>query len=214
MQRVVIVNEPEIKKTMKDADIQSVSIATGSTKDAIATKELQVPDKGTITSETIYGVASLSKPVFVRLALMLVGSNDFSLNDTKLEKIYPFADFCKENNFEWDAADKDNIRRVALFTPAMVLSHQTGLPITYREGSGPLKFDDFEPGQGYGYSGIHLMYLQKCIEVKFGMPLEALAKKYVFDPSGMTNSSFYPRYELGFISERGRKSGKIYLKAS
>jgi hypothetical protein len=112
------------------------------------------------------------------------------------KKILTFADFCKTAGINL-VDSQENRERAKLFTPEMILSHQTGLPIVYNNTPdpkygnkpAPIKFD-FEPGEGYGYSGLHLMYLQQWIEEKTGRKLQDLAKEYVFDPAGMTNSSF------------------------
>jgi CubicO group peptidase (beta-lactamase class C family) len=163
MQRI---NAQKIKKNMHDAEIQAVSIASGSSKENITSMQIandQSEKNNALTSQTIFGAASLSKPVFTYLVLKLVGSNGFNL-DTKLNEELPFNTFCKKHNIAWN---ENNNNRAALFTPDMILSHQTGLPIGYNPAKGSLQFE-FEPGQGYGYSGIHLMYLQSCIEKKFG----------------------------------------------
>lgn len=194
MQRTDDINVPEIQDIMNDASIQSVSVASGSRKgkkdDIIPT--YITPDSQshprTPVEDTVFGAASLSKPVFVYLVLKLIGTNGFKL-DTNLDKdILPFKAFCAQNKIEW-LDTEENRKCAAALTPAMILAHMTGLPIGYREGSGPLKFE-FEPGKGYGYSGIHLMYLQACIKEKFKLSLEALAIEYVFGPAGMMNSTF------------------------
>src|SRR3990167_5094789 len=209
------INEPKIRKIMHDAEIQSVSIASGSNKDNIVPRHITTDGLNSNNKEEIddpvYGVASLSKPVFTYLVLKLINNKDFKLS-TKLNEMFPFEEFCKKFGFEWENSEA-NKARVKLFTPHMILSHQTGLPIGHNPSSGPLKFD-FEPGQGFGYSSLHLMYLQECIEFKFRKSLEELAKKYVFDPIGMKHSSFYPSYELRLMSETTREPGKLYIQAT
>src|SRR3990167_2494579 len=188
MLRVATDND-ESERTMRDGGIQAVAIASGSGEDNIVSRHIPKSER--------YGAASLSKPVFSYLVLKLIGSDGFEL-DTKLHTILSFKDFCetvgkelfgKEFNIIWDDS-AENIARAEQFTPAMILSHQTGLPIGYKSESGrPLQFD-FEPGQGFAYSGIHLMYLQACLEIKFEKKLEKLAETYVFKPARMNNSSF------------------------
>lgn len=179
MQRIMRINDSEIKSIMHNGAIQSVSIASGKTKDDITAIPFAKIDR--------YGAASLSKPVFTYLVLKLIGlKEDFKLN-TELNRIYPFEDFCKKHNIKWENSS-ENSDRIKQFTPAMVLSHMTGLPIGYNPASGAIQFD-FEPGKGFGYSGLHLMYLQDCLEKKYG-PLEELAKKYVFIPASMDNTNF------------------------
>ncbi len=202
-------NDREIRKTMEDGDIQDVSLAWGSDKNAIKPKIFS----DTATAVTTFGIASLSKPVFAYLVLKLTDSKGFAL-DMKLNDVLPFDEFCKNVNIPWENSP-DNLRQVKLLTPSMVLSHQTGLPIGYKEGSGLMHFD-FDPAKKqYGYSGIAIVYLQKCIEKHFKLSLETLAKEHVFGPAGMNNSSFYPHFNLAPISETTKpQPGNIHLAAN
>jgi CubicO group peptidase (beta-lactamase class C family) len=80
-------------------------------------------------------------------------------------------------------------------TARNVLSHTTGLP-----NWGPEKLPfNADPGERFGYSGEGFVYLQKVLEKLTGMPLEALAKKEVFEPLGMTRSSFV--WETSFAGD-------------
>lgn len=200
MQRI---NEPEINKTMADADIQAVSIASGNDKENILTTPFG-------ENQERFGAASLSKPVFAYLVLKLISAGELKL-DTNLneavkydeatkqdKKVLSFADFCKNVGINW-IDSKENRDRINQFTPAMILSHQTGLPIGYNDSPDP-KYDgkpaplqfDFEPGKGYAYSGLHLMYLQQWIKEKTGRELNDLASEFVFHKTkaNMPNSSF------------------------
>lgn len=189
------IDEHQIRKSMQEAEIQSVSIASGNHRDNITPLPL-----GEHLEQ--FGAASLSKPVFTYLVLKLINIGILEL-ETPLDEakendkeILSFADFCSSNGINFTDT-KENRDRVKLFTPAMILSHQTGLPIVYNNTPDPLYNNkpapirfDFEPGNGYGYSGLHLTYLQQWIEEKTGRKLQELAKEYVFDPAGMTNSNF------------------------
>ena len=48
----------------------------------------------------------------------------------------------------------------------------------------------FDPGTAYGYSGEGFVFLQKVLEHVTGRSLEQLARREVFQPLGMTRSSF------------------------
>lgn len=217
MQRTLIFNKEQTKDTMQKGGIlgTQISFATfgENQQSVITTKELGFTDeslKTPVGKEEIFGAASLSKPVFAYLVLKLIESGEYGFDlKTNLNDILPFEKFCEENKFEWHPTEED-IKRVKLLNAKMVLSHTTGLDLP--------KLDfQFEPGEGYRYSGLPIFYLQKVLEAKTGKTLEALAKKYVFDPIGMKHSSFYPdfhQYELGLISDPKRKRGKIYLNAT
>jgi CubicO group peptidase (beta-lactamase class C family) len=212
--RLAIVDENQVEETMHEADIPGIAIAVVDDEGTIETKEIGFTDKNStdkVTSTTIFGAASLSKPVFSYLVLKLVQDGILDLNQP-LNEILSFEQFCEpfcqENNCQWEKTEKD-IERAQLLNTKMILSHTTGFDL-FKE-----KIDSqFDPGTEYRYSGIPLLYLQKVIEKLTNSTLEDLAKKYVFVPLEMKHSSFYPKCDLCLMSEAAREPGKIYLKAT
>lgn len=194
-------------KLMNVSHIPGVSIAYVSSDETIAPIVLGHEDAGRekpITPETIFGAASLSKPVFIYLVLKLIAANKFKDKN----KIGP-GKFDLES-FGLDQFDFNTPLHKILLHPqliddkdaekitlGMVLSHMSGLPITDGGGKNPLKFD-FLPGSNeYAYSGVAISYLQKVIEKLTHKSLQELAQKYVFDPLNMQNSSFVPKRSHG-----------------
>lgn len=163
-ERSLVLNIDDIKKTMEESGIASTSVAFVSNLDNIHTEELNVSDKGLTnqaTSPTIFGAASLSKPVFAYLVLKLTESRKYKFDlETKLNEILPFDQFCKEHHLKWAETDKDTVERVKLLNAYMVLSHTTGFDLFKQV---PIK-SQFEPGKGYVYSNLAMYYLQKVIE--------------------------------------------------
>lgn len=152
---------------------------------------------------TIFGAASLTKPIFAYLVLKLIKSGDYQFNlKSNLNAIYSFEEFCKENDSEWERKDSD--AWVKSLNAEMVLSHTTGLD------DKTLHFK-FEPGTEYRYAGMPILYLQKVIEKHTGKSLEELAQKYLFGPN-IKHSSFNPEYDLMIYEVKDRKPGNIYLK--
>ncbi|AKM06621.1 serine hydrolase [Pelagerythrobacter marensis] len=129
-------------------------------------------------ADTIYGVASLSKPVSAMLALRLASLDLLDLDG-------PLAEF----HVDPDIADHPWAARV---TPRMVLSHTSGLP-NWRyldpDADSTLRFVS-EPGTAYRYSGEGFEWLRQAIERKTGRSFESLAQEHVFQPAGMRDSSF------------------------
>jgi CubicO group peptidase (beta-lactamase class C family) len=125
-----------------------------------------------LDTETIFEAASLSKPVFAYIVLRLVDRGEFDLDRPLLEMLaYP------------RLAHDERARRI---TGRMVLSHGTGLP----NWGGERLTLAFDPGTAYGYSGEGFVFLQKAVEHVTDRSLEQLARREVFQPLGMTRSSF------------------------
>lgn len=206
--RSINIDEKELKKTMKDADIPIVSIALVS-NGKITDEKLLVADgfNRTLTPETLFGAASLSKPVFSYLVLKLASLGKLSL-DEKLNNILSFDEFCRRENFKYDKSVTENV--YVKLTMRMVLSHTTGLNLP-NDGS-PIE-SQFEPGTKYSYSNLGIYYLQRVIEEKFKSDLQTLAVEHIFGPNAlnMQHSCFYRNYTFGLMTELTRDAGKIYL---
>ena len=128
-------------------------------------------------SNTIFQVASLTKPVVEMTTLRLVSKGLWLLDE-------PLSNY-------WIDPDVKNDPRNKRLTTRHVLSHQTGF-VNWRwlHSTGKLAFD-FEPGTKTQYSGEGLEYLKHALEVKFKMPLAAIVDKYLFKPDGMEDTHFF-----------------------
>ena len=133
---------------------------------------------GTVApQDTLFKVASLTKPVVTMLTLRLVAANKLQLDE-------PLAAYWVDPDIK---ADPNHL----LLTPRLVLTHQTGFANwRYLEADNTLRFQ-FKPGTQHQYSGEGFEYLRRALEHKFGQSLEALAQQYVFEPAGMTDTYFW-----------------------
>jgi CubicO group peptidase (beta-lactamase class C family) len=135
-----------------------------------------VADKQTarpVGDGTLFGAASLSKTVFAYAVLKLVDAGKLDL-DAPLSRYYP----------DRVAADP----RLDEITARIVLSHRTGFP-NWRPNGGALRIL-FTPGERFSYSGEGVVYLQRAVEVIEGKPLDDVMRALVFEPLGMTRSSY------------------------
>ncbi len=121
---------------------------------------------------TLFEAASLSKPVFAYMVLRLADRGEFDLDRPLYEMLeYP------------RLAHDERYKRI---TARIVLSHGTGLP----NWGGEKLTLRFDPGTDYGYSGEGFVFLQKTVERVTGRSLDELARREVFEPLGMTRSSY------------------------
>lgn len=155
--------------------------------------------KTPVTYDTVYDAASLTKPVCtVALLMSLISKKEISVNDT-------LGKFFSEKQINGHTKD---------VTIEDVLSHQSGIrsyvPF-YEEifdwdkqkiGSGSSRqriFErarseepEYDKGAKYAYSDLGFIILCEIIERVGGSRLDKLAKNIIFDPIGMTKSSFVP----------------------
>lgn len=131
----------------------------------------------TAPQNTLFKVASLTKPVVTMLTLRLVAAGKLQLDE-------PLAAYWVDPDIQ---ADPNHL----LLTPRMVLTHQTGFANwRYLEHDNTLRFQ-FKPGTKHQYSGEGFEYLRRALEHKFNQSLEDLAQQYVFKPAGMTDTYFW-----------------------
>jgi CubicO group peptidase (beta-lactamase class C family) len=126
-----------------------------------------------VTADTIFEAASLSKPVTAHVALQMADAGLLDL-ETPLTRYVAYPDL------------PDDARARAI-TARHVLSHTTGFP-NWR-GADPLRVY-FTPGDRFSYSGEGYVYLQRAIEAIAKEPFDTTARRLVFTPLGMSRSSF------------------------
>lgn len=132
---------------------------------------------GPAPKNTIFNVASITKPVTAMLALKLVEMGQLDL-DTPLDKHYI------------DPEIKDNPWYKKI-TPRIILSHQTGFGNwRVNHPSKKLVFE-FEPGTRFGYSGEGYEYLRLAIERKTNKYYFHLLDSILYAPLGMKDTQFW-----------------------
>lgn len=126
--------------------------------------------------DTIFNVASLTKPVVSMLTWRLIAEKKWQLDE-------PLAKY-------WVDPDVASDPRHARLTTRHVLGHTTGFKNwRFLEESEKLTFHS-EPGTTVVYSGEGFEYFRKALEKKFGQSLQQLAQTYVFAPAGMRETRF------------------------
>ena len=198
------VSDPSVvQKLMKDFNVPAVSIAIINDFKIAATYAYGLADVETgapVTTTTMFQAASISKPVAAMVSLKAVQDGRFSL-DQDVNSILkswklPEGSFTKE-------------RRV---TPRSLMSHTSGTGDAfgfpgYAAGamlpSIPQILDGVQPPSnlravrlerapltGFEYSGGAVMIQQLALMDAVGKPFGDLAREWVLDPIGMTNSTF------------------------
>ena len=167
--------ERNIPAYMREEDIPGLAIALIRDGEVVWTQGFGVANAITrrpVTPETLFEVASNSKVVTAYIALRLVDQGILSLDE-------PLNAYLPE---PWLPSSEYR----DLVTLRHVLSHTSGL------GASIVLNKDlrFAPGSNYYYSGIGYLYLQEVIEQVTGKPLEEVAREMVFEPLGMSSSSF------------------------
>jgi CubicO group peptidase (beta-lactamase class C family) len=170
-------NVPEL---MKEANIPGLSLALIRDGKLAWSQGFGVKNsetKESVTNDTIFEAASLSKPVVAYAVLKLVDAGKLDL-DVPLNKYLPG---------NYDAGDDARINQI---TARNVLSHTSGFPNWRQPRDAKTLPIFFTPGERFSYSGEGFVYLAKVVEHVTKMKLEEFIRRTVFEPLGMTASSF------------------------
>jgi CubicO group peptidase (beta-lactamase class C family) len=141
--------------------------------------------------DSIFWIASMSKPITAIAVLMLMEEGKLSLDD-------PIAKYVAEL-----AGLKTADGKTPRITLRHLLTHTSGMGETTDEetkaartlsdlipafASKPLAF---EPGSKWQYSQSGILTLGRIIEIVSGFPFEVFLRKRIFDPLGMKDTTFY-----------------------
>lgn len=157
--------------------------------------------------DSLFWIASQSKPITATALMMLVDEGKVRLDDP-VEKYLP------EFKDQWVAALKEPdlvvLRRPKQrVTVRHILSHTSGLPfasaierptldgLPLRVGVGSYAMTplQWEPGTRYQYSNAGINTAGRIIEVVAGIPYEDFLEKRLFAPLGMKDTTFRPTAE-------------------
>ncbi len=131
--------DPEVSSLLSEWHVPSASVAQIKGGRIVQTRAYgQQSSSVSATSDTLYNVASLTKPVSAEVVLRLASKGVLSL-DEPMDRY-------------WTDPDIASDERRKLLTPRIALSHQTGFANWRSETGDILRFRS-EPGKGFGYSG-------------------------------------------------------------
>ena len=171
-------NDPKIENLLEQHKIPSISIGyiqEGKLKQvrSFGVQKQKIPS----SDNSIYKVASLTKPVTAIVVLKLIENGDLKL-DEPISKYY----------IDPDIKNHQYLNKI---TTRHILSQQSGFPNwRYLTESNKLDFE-FESGTKFQYSGEGFEYLRKVIEHKLKKTFEQIASEVLFSPLGMNDTYFY-----------------------
>jgi CubicO group peptidase (beta-lactamase class C family) len=158
-----------------------------------------VAAKRPMTPDTLFWIASMTKPVTGVAILMLQDEGKLTIADPVAKYLPGFASL------------KTPSGKPANLTISQILTHTSGLG----EAGGPAAQKartladlvplwlaapmQYEPGERWRYTQSGINAAARIVEVVSGMTFDAFVRTRIFDPLGMKNTTFYPTDE-----QRGR----------
>ena len=166
------------------------------TKDRVLHREgtgmADVAAKRAMTPETLFWIASMTKPVTGAAVLMLQDEGKLKVSDPVAKYLPEFAGL------------KTPSGRDANLTIAQMMTHTSGLgeapAAAAKEArtlaelvplwlAAPMQY---EPGTKWSYTQSGINATARIVEVVSGMTFDAFLQQRIFDPLGMKDTTFYP----------------------
>ena len=172
-----------------------------------------VAAKRPMSPDTLFWIASMTKPVTGAAILMLQDEGKLKVGDPVARHLPEFA------------ALKTPAGAPANLTIAQILTHTSGLG----EASGPAAAQaktladlvpiwlaapmQYEPGERWKYTQSGINAGARIVEVVSGMTFDVFVQKRIFDPLGMTSTTFYPtdaqRARLATAYAKNKETGAL-----
>ena len=149
------------------------------------------PETVTMTTDTVFDLASLTKPIATATSVMLLIEDGLIELDAPASRYVP----------EFTGHGKE------LITIRQLLTHQSGLlPDNSIKDYGDGRDEAFrrihaldlraEPGTQFMYSDVGFIVLGEVVERVSGKSLDQFSRERIFEPLGMTATGFNPAAEL------------------
>jgi CubicO group peptidase (beta-lactamase class C family) len=157
-----------------------------------ATGLADIAQRKPMRPDTLFWIASMTKPVTAVSLLMLQDEGKLNVNDPVAKFIPEFADL------------KTTSGKSADLTIAQLMTHTSGLGEAPREASAqahtladlipiflaaPMQF---EPGSQWRYTQSGINTAARIVEIAGGMHFDEFVQRRILDPLGMKNTTFYP----------------------
>ncbi|MBE0540891.1 MAG: beta-lactamase family protein [Verrucomicrobia bacterium] len=159
------------------------------------TGSADVATKRPMTPDTLFWIASMTKPVTGVAILMLQDEGKLNVADPVAKYLPEFANL------------KTPSGKPANLTITQILTHTSGLGEAGGDAARQAKTladlvplwlaapMQYEPGAKWQYCQSGINAAGRTVEVVSGMTFDAFLQKRLFDPLGMTNTTFYPTAE-------------------
>ncbi len=164
--------------------------------------------KEPMQTTSMFWLASMTKPVTAAAILMLQDDGKLKITDLVMKYIPAFAGLRTPSG------------QLANLTISQILTHTSGLGEANPDAalkaktlsdliplylSVPMKY---EPGTEWRYTQSGINVASHIVEVASGMSFDKFVQKRIFDPLGMTNTTFYPTQNPNALRVTGYSKNK------
>lgn len=157
---------------------------------AFGSRSLQ-PSQLPMTVDTVFDLASLTKPIATATSVMILIDQGKIAPDTAVSAYWP--------EFAQNGKDQITVRHLLTHTSGLIadnpISDYQGTPENCMDQIAAMK-PTAEPGREFIYSDVGFIVLGKIIRNVTGLEVNAFAEKFIFQPLGMAETGYLPREDL------------------
>ncbi len=201
-------NCAEALKTFVESQDLAGAVMLVANKDTVLDIEsigwADIEAKQPMKENSVFWIASQSKPITATAFMMLVDEQKLSLDDSVAKYLPEFSNVMVA--VESDAEHKLLRKPKSPMTIRQLLSHTSGLPfkssleeptldqfpLVARVRSYAMTPLESEPSSRYKYSNAGINTAARILEVVSGKPFEMFLDERLFEPLGMSDTSFWP----------------------
>ena len=157
-----------------------------------ATGSADVAAKRPMTPDTLFWIASMTKPVTGVAVLMLQDEGKLKVSDPVAKYLPGFADL------KTPSGKPANLTITQILTHTSGLGEASGAPAQEAKTLADLEKIwlatpmQYEPGQKWKYTQSGINAAARIVEVISGKTFDAFVQERIFDPLGMKDTTFYP----------------------
>lgn len=213
-----------LKTFVEARDMAGVVAVVGRSNGVLAVEvagDADLEAKVAIRPDTVFRIASMTKPITAAAVMTLVDSGKVNLDE-------PVEKYLREFRGQLMIASREGDKYTVTKPPRPIrvrdlMTHTSGMPAVPPPGLADVfqKRDrtlaevvlaysqrplDFAPGERWQYSNPGIDTLGRIVEVVAGTPYEQYLKTQFFDPLGMTDTTFYP------TAEQQKRVARTYAK--
>lgn len=190
-----------------DEHVLAGAVTLVANKDTILSLEAvgyaDVAAKKPMRTDDLFWIASMSKPIAATAVMMLVDDGKLSLDDPVAKYLPAFGDVTVLDKKGGDTSPRKPKGPILV---RHLLSLSAGMQFRSPMESGPLDVGtlaervdsyakmtlDFDPGTNYQYSNASINTAARIVEIVSGTPYEKVLDQRLFQPLGMTDTTFWP----------------------
>jgi serine-type D-Ala-D-Ala carboxypeptidase len=178
---------------VRDGGYPSTVIAAANSERTFLTHVVAHPERAPASLDSIFLLASISKPIVATAVMRLVEQGRLMLSDPIVKHIPEFETFGKTTVTAWHLlTHTSGLDESSWWREVMFERQASSRDLVHMACRSALRFD---PGARYEYNTLTFVILGELIERLSGLPYPEYLRREIFEPLGMRDTSFAPQGE-------------------